>query len=568
MFKCISYLSAILVVAVVCSENDKNWWKTATFYQIYPKSFKDTNGDGVGDLKGIIEKLDYVKDLGVTGVWLSPIYKSPLVDEGYDISDFRDINPIFGDLETFVKLINETHSRGLKIVLDYVPNHTSDQHPWFTKSENREEGYEDFFVWVDGKNGDKNEPPNNWRSVFKNSAWEWSDKRKQFYLHQFFKQQPDLNFFNDQVQKEMKDIINYWLEEYGIDGIRIDSMPYLVENQTWPDEPRSYDPSASEDEYEYLDHIYSRSQKESYDIIYDWRRHIDGISKNTSNTKVCMTEAVVDLKHIIPYYGTPDGSKLGAHFSFNFILLVLNTTSTASDLSTLINLWMDSLPKIYTSNWVLGNHDQHRIATKVGTEKVDGLNMLMAFLPGIQITYNGEEIGMENGEVNCETQGLDHAENCSDYYRISRDFQRTPFQWDSSEFAGFTSGNKTWLPVSSKKTKCNVADQINDERSHLNIYKKLQRLRPQWRQSEYEIKTLDNSKNVLQALRYNKGGTNEVQFVFNYGSEPVKSIDLNREKSYEVVISSGNSPKNDGDVVDGKSLTLNGNEALILKPKP
>ncbi|CAG9832206.1 unnamed protein product [Diabrotica balteata] len=526
MFKCIIYLSAILVVTVVCSENDEDWWKTATFYQIYPKSFKDSDGDGIGDLKGIIEKLDYLQDLGVTGVWLSPIYKSPLVDEGYDISDFRDINPLFGDLETFVKLVNEIHTRGLKIVLDYVPNHTSDQHDWFKKSENGEEGYKDYFVWVDGKNGDKTEPPNNWLSVFKYSAWEWSDKRKQFYLHQFFKQQPDLNFYSDQVRKEMKDILNYWLEEYGVDGIRIDSVPYLVEDNTWPDEPRSFDPNASENEYEYLDHIYSRNQNESFNIIYDWRN-----TKSTyKNKRVCMTEAVVDLKHIIPYYGTSDGSKLGAHFSFNFILLVLNTTSTASDLSNLINLWMDSLPKIYTSNWVLGNHDQHRIATKVGTEKVDGLNMLMAFLPGIQVTYNGEEIGMENGDVDCETQGLDHAENCTDYYRISRDFQRTPFQWDSSEFAGFTDGNKTWLPVSDKKAGCNVADQLNDERSHLNIYKKLQRLRPQWRQSEHEIKTLDDSNNIIQAVRYNKDGSNEVQFVFNFGSEPLEGIDLNRGK--------------------------------------
>ncbi|XP_072383357.1 maltase A2-like [Diabrotica undecimpunctata] len=570
MFRCSLLLSALLAASIVHARSvgeDNDWWKTATFYQIYPKSFKDSDGDGIGDLEGIIQKLDYLQDLGVTGIWLSPIYKSPLVDEGYDISDFRDINPLFGDLKTFVRLVEGAHSRGLKVVLDYVPNHTSDQHEWFKKSENGEEGYEDYFLWVDGKDGLKTEPPNNWISVFKNSVWEWSDKRNKFYLHQFFKQQPDLNFFNDKVRKEMRDILNYWLEEYGVDGVRIDAVPHLVEAKNLTNEPRTYDPNAAPNEYDYLDHIFTRNQPESYDLVYEWRSHIDEISKNTSQTKICMTEAAVDIKYVVPYYGTADGSKLGAHFSFNFVLLGLETTSTAGDVASLIHSWVDNLPKIYTSNWVLGNHDNHRIATKAGKERVDCLNMLSAFLPGIQVTYNGEEIGMENGEVNCETQGLDHAENCTDYYKISRDFERTPLQWDNSEFAGFTDGKKTWLPVSSKKAECNVKDQLKDEKSHLSIYKKLQRLRPQWRQSEYEVKTLDEAQNVLQVVRYNEGGSNEAQLVFNFGSEPIKGINLNRGSSYEVVISSSKSSRNAGDEVDGKSLNLDAYETLILKPK-
>lgn len=566
----VCFLVLVAVGIVQCAtkysiKQDEDWWKTATFYQIYPKSFKDSDGDGIGDLQGIIDKLDYIQDLGVTAIWLSPIYKSPLVDEGYDISDFRDIDPRFGNLTIFVQLVDEAHRRGLRVILDYVPNHTSDQHEWFQKSLNGEEGYEDYFVWVDGINGSSSDPPNNWISVFKYSAWEWSDQRQKFFLHQFFKQQPDLNFFSDKVRQEMRDILTYWINDYGIDGVRIDAVPHLVEARNLTDEPRTYDPNAADYDYDYLNHIFTRNQPESYDLVYEWRSHIDGLSEGKPAVKVCMSEAAVDIDYVIPYYGTADGSKLGAHFSFNFVLLGLETSSTAGTVEYFVNQWLSKLPKIYTSNWVLGNHDNHRIATKAGKERVDCLNMLVGFLPGVQVTYNGEEIGMENGEVTCE-QGVDHTENCTTYPNFSRDFERTPFQWDSSEFAGFTDGNSTWLPVSSKKDECNALDQEKDERSHLSIYKRLQKLRPQFAtQTEIEVRTLDEGKNILQVVRTDEGGSNEYQLVFNFGADPISDIVINGDGTeYEVLLSSGRSSRLPGDRIDGSSLTLDAYEALIV----
>ncbi|KAJ8945777.1 hypothetical protein NQ318_013133 [Aromia moschata] len=469
-----------IVISSVASE-DQDWWKTATIYQIYPRSFRDSDNDGVGDLKGIIEKLDYIKDLGVSAIWLSPIFKSPQMDQGYDISDFRDIDPDYGTLDDFIELIQAAHNRSIRVIIDFVPNHTSDQHEWFLLSANKTEGYEDYYVWADGReeNG-TTVPPNNWISAFKYSAWTWNEQRQQFYLHQFLAQQPDLNYRSQEVVKEMKDILTFWLDTHNVDGARIDAVPHLVEAANLTDEPLSNIDGYSDIDYEYLNHIYTKNQPETYDVVYDWRAHIDNITKSkNASTRIFMTESAADIDDVIKYYGNTNGSVLGAYFSFNFFFIGLNENSTAEDLADSINTWHDKLPSIYTYNWLLGNHDNHRIASKVGVEKVDGLNMLVAFLPGVQITYNGEEIGMENGNVTCEDgqDGSATKDNCTHYESSSRDYERTPFQWDDTVNAGFNAGNKTWLPVSDKYKEYNVAAQLAQDNSHLNIYMRLQELR-------------------------------------------------------------------------------------------
>lgn len=275
MFNILRITLVLVIVNVIKAEE---WWKTATFYQIYPRSFKDSDNDGVGDLQDIISKLEHLKDAGVTAAWLSPIYSSPQVDQGYDISNFTDIHYEYGTLDDFDQLVAKAKTLGIRVVLDFVPNHSSDQHVWFQKSENREPGYEDYYVWRDGT--PQGGPPNNWISVFKYAAWEFSEVRQQYYLHQFAKEMPDLNYRDPGLVQEMKDVLKFWLDR-GVDGFRIDAIPHMFEDVNMPDEPLSGDPNAQEWEYGYLNHIYTKDQDETFDMVYQFREFVDAYAEST-----------------------------------------------------------------------------------------------------------------------------------------------------------------------------------------------------------------------------------------------------------------------------------------------
>ncbi|KAL4710461.1 hypothetical protein ACJJTC_008863 [Scirpophaga incertulas] len=276
--------SAFLYMALVwcgIAAAQAEWWQSALIYQIYPRSFKDSNGDGIGDLNGIREKLDYLKDTGVDAVWLSPIFLSPMYDFGYDITDYRQIAPEYGTAEDFENLLKEAKDIGIKVILDFVPNHTGNESEWFMRSKRREPGYENYYVWADGR-PDKTTymlPPSNWVSVFRKSAWQWSPERQQFYLHQFVQGQPDLNYREPRVHEEMKDVLRFWLQK-GVSGFRVDAVNYMYEidprdfNRQYPDEPLSgmtLDP----DDYGYLNHIYTKNRDETYQVIYNWRELLD-----------------------------------------------------------------------------------------------------------------------------------------------------------------------------------------------------------------------------------------------------------------------------------------------------
>ncbi|CAH1991703.1 unnamed protein product [Acanthoscelides obtectus] len=562
-------------VLIQTDEKKKDWWQTATFYQIYPKSFKDSDGDGIGDLQGIRQKLDYIQSLGVSAIWLSPIYKSPLKDGGYDISDFRDVHPQFGTLADFKELLEDAHQRGIKVILDFVPNHTSDQHVWFQLSANRVAGYEDYYIWADPKgSGAVQVVPNNWLSVFKGSAWTFHPVRQQFYYHQFLKEQPDLNFRNDRVRQEMKDVLTYWLDAMDVDGVRIDAVPHLIEDNDLSDEPKSanaanYKPT----DFEYLEHTRTVNQNGSFELVYEWRSHLDEISKLDYTFRVMMTEAATDIDQVIRYYGENDTN--GAHFSFNFWLEDLTDKNINADkLEGIISIWMQKLSEHgYTPNWVLGNHDNHRIATKVGVNIADGLNMLTGFLPGVQVTYAGEEIGMEDGEVDCE-HGDDFHEDCSMYKRMSRDFERTPFQWDDSTTAGFSTNNETWLPVSPKKDKCNVKAQQDSERSHLKTYMNIEKLRKQFGKLSDDVYTfkIGDDNAVLDLVRYVENDVKNVglcayHFLFNLknGYNSFDFTDSVKEKRYVVLATSSNGTHAVGDIIEDSHLGLDPFEAVILK---
>ncbi|KAF7273922.1 hypothetical protein GWI33_013383 [Rhynchophorus ferrugineus] len=546
------------------------WWQTAVFYQIYPRSFKDSNNDGDGDLQGIIQKLDHIQDAGIDAIWLSPIYKSPQVDNGYDISDYRDIDEIYGTLDDLKELLKEAHARGIKVILDYVPNHTSDKHAWFQASLNKQEGYEDFYVWKDPVFVDgERQPPNNWLSAFKGSAWEWSEERQQYYLHQFSIGQPDLNYRNPNVVREMKDVLKYWLD-FGIDGFRMDAVPTLFEDEQFRDEPLSGKANVGPEDYEYLDHIYTTDLNETIFMIYQFRQVLDefNANQNDSYSRIMMTEVYSDIDTTMKYYGTVDGSIRGAHFTFNFWTFITYLIKGVDpfELFQSITLWLENIPRLYTSNWVLGNHDQPRVATRLGPENVDALNMLVAILPGIWVTYNGEEIGQENGEVTCE-QGYDPQaiKNCSTFNETSRDFERTPFQWDTTVNAGFNEGAPTWLPVSKKYLETNLENQLPaDINSHYNIYKELIKFRDVF-ENETETSLLINAQvNWFRFLRIPNSDHIGYAFIFNINDEENVVPDGFASSTSEVIVRSSNSPYQIGDTFN-LTQPLKPREAVILK---
>ncbi|XP_023311175.1 maltase A1-like [Anoplophora glabripennis] len=542
-----------------------NWWKTAAFYQIYPRPFMDSDGDGIGDLQGIIQKLPHLQDAGVTATWLSPIFKSPQVDQGYDISDYRDIDPDYGTLDDLKELLKMAKEFGIRIILDFVPNHTSDQHGWFQKSVAKEEGYEDFYVWHDGKVVDGTRvPPNNWVSKFRESAWTFNKKRQQYYYHQYAIQQPDLNYSNPKVVEAMKDVMRYWLD-FGVDGFRVDAVPYLSEDPEFKDEPL-IDGCIVTSRRNCLNHVYTKDLPPTYDIIYEFRKVVDDFTEtNKVDTRVMMTEAYTAIEKQKLYYGSADGTVKGAHFTFNFqFISSLSKGFTVDDIVNVTRKWLNNIPEQYTSNWVLGSHDNHRVATRLGRENVDGFNMLTAILPGVMVTYNGEEIGMENGEVTCE-EGHDPRaiKDCSTFARNSRDFERTPFHWDGTIHAGFTTGTP-WLPVSAKAKDTNLADQnVKGVSSHYNVYKQLMEFRKNFQKSFTldTVSTIKLTDNVVQVERY--VDKDEFILVFNVG-DLEETVDFHRIKdSYKVLVTSVNSLYKPGGLID--ELTLKAHESVILQ---
>lgn len=355
----------VVFLATLCIANlaSADWWDTANFYQIYPRSFKDSDGDGVGDLRGITDKLPYLKSIGVTGTWLSPIFSSPMADFGYDISDFKNISSVFGTLADFDNLVVRCKELGIKLILDFVPNHTSDEHDWFIKSSTNISGYEDYYIWHPGTVNETNQrnPPNNWLSAFRYSGWEWNENRQAYYFHQFVTKQPDLNYRNSAVVEEMKEVLRFWMSR-GVDGFRIDAVPHLFEiapstvDGSLPDEPLSgtcTDPN----DFCYLNHIYTQNQPETFDMVYQWRNVTDQFKiDHGGDTRILMTEAYTTLAYLMQFYKEANGTRLGSHIPFNFQLLInLKNTTKGSEVKSLIDTWIDNMPNgtDFHANWVV-----------------------------------------------------------------------------------------------------------------------------------------------------------------------------------------------------------------------
>ncbi|HLN21371.1 MAG TPA: alpha-amylase family glycosyl hydrolase [Bacteroidales bacterium] len=439
------------------------WWQTGIIYQVYPRSFQDSNHDGIGDLKGIIRRLDYLKWLGIKALWLSPVYPSPMADFGYDISDYNNIDPVFGNLVDFSELVSEAHNRNLRIIMDLVPNHTSDQHPWFLESRSsRDNPKRDWYLWYDPL--PDGGPPNNWLSVFGGKAWEWDEKTGQYYYHAFLKEQPDLNWRNREVRQAMYDVIRFWLDK-GIDGFRIDVIWHLIKDKNLRDNPKNPAYEEHMATYDSLLPVYSTDQPEVHEIIEEMRAIHDKYDE-----RIMIGEIYLPIHKLVTYYG-PDGK--GVHLPFNFMLISLPWD--AQKIAVAIDEYESSLPENAWPNWVIGNHDQPRITSRVGLNQAKIAAMLLLTLRGTPTMYYGDEIGMRDVPVPSEEirdpQGLNMPDK-----NLSRDPSRTPMQWDNSMNSGFTDG-KPWLRIDPRYKRINVESEKNDQYSMLTFNRQLIELR-------------------------------------------------------------------------------------------
>ncbi|XP_054270915.1 maltase 1-like [Macrosteles quadrilineatus] len=418
----------------------------------------------------------YFKEIGVTAVWLSPIFTSPMADFGYDISNFTDIDPLFGTIEDFEELVATFRELDIKILLDFVPNHSSNEHPWFLKSIKNDTDYKDFYVWRNPKydiNGTRL-PPNNWISVFSGSAWEWVPERGQYYLRQFAIQQPDLDYRNPAVKGNMTAVINFWLDK-GVDGFRMDAVAHCFEAANFTDEPAK--PGTPGNTYETLQHIYTQNQPETYAMLKEWAEMLHERSQQDGRQRVMILEVYYPTPLAVTYYGSGNASLM---FPFNFNLLTYGNQSVrAPFIKSLIDDWIFYAPKGSQYNWAVGNHDNIRAANRYGTEMVDSINLLTGVLPGIKVVYNGEEMGMENTYVRWD-QTVDPSGIRLGPYRYlegSRDPQRTPMQWDDTPSSGFSQDQDTWLPINPNYWWLNVEAQRNSKTSHLKVFQTLMQAR-------------------------------------------------------------------------------------------
>lgn len=448
------------------NNNSKHlWWQTGVVYQIYPRSFMDSNGDGVGDLPGITQRLDYLSDtLGVDAVWLSPIYPSPMHDFGYDVADYCNVHPMFGTLDDFDKLLAETHKRGLKLILDLVPNHTSDEHPWFLESRSsRDNPKRDWYLWRDP--APDGGVPNNWLSHFGGPAWTFDEKTGQYYLHQFVKQQPDLNYRNPEVLKAMLDNMRFWLDR-GVDGFRVDVIGLMMKDPEFRDEPLNPNWDGV---YPFgrLNHIYTANLPEVHDLIREMRKVLDAY-----DDRMMVGETYLPNDMLMVYYGTPEQRECHLPFNFQLILAKWN----AAGVRKMVDDYEAVLPADAWPNWVLGNHDQHRLATRVGAEQARVANMLLLTLRGTPTCYYADELGMQDVPIPLDKIQDPPAVNMPEIaHLVGRDPERTPMQWDDSPNAGFSSPDtkELWLPIAENYKEVNVAAELKDPGSFLNYFRKL-----------------------------------------------------------------------------------------------
>lgn len=444
------------------------WWQRGVIYQVFVRSFQDSNGDGIGDLPGLTSRLDYIRDLGAGAVWLSPIYPSPWLDAGYDVLDFENVEPRFGTMADLDRLIAAAEKRGIRIILDWVPNHTSDRHPWFQEARSgRDHPRRNWFIWADPATGGG--PPNNWLSVFGGSAWQREPVSGQYYYHAFLPQQPDLNWQNPEVREAMYGNLAFWLAR-GVAGLRIDALDMLLEDPELPDNPPNpdFDPEGPPDTA--VVQKFTRNQPELHAIVAELRRRADVFPN-----RVLLGETYMGAKQLAQYYGTPERPEL--HLPLN--PLFLRQRWDADEMTCVINEYLEAIPSHGWPTWSLGNHDMNRVAGRATGDQLRVAAMLLLTLRGTPTVYYGDEIGMH--DVPVPPERMEDPQGLRQPHR-SRDVARSAMQWDDSRHAGFSTGEPS-VVVAADYRAINVAGQQQEARSLLSLYRRLIALR----QSEREL---------------------------------------------------------------------------------
>jgi alpha-glucosidase len=467
----------------------KIWWKEAIAYQVYPRSFMDSNGDGIGDIQGVISKLDYLKDLGIDVIWMSPIYSSPNDDNGYDISDYKGIMDEFGTMEDFDQLLTEVHGRGMKLIMDLVINHTSDEHPWFIESRSSKENpYRDYYIWHPGKNGKE---PNNWESIFGGSAWEYDENTKEYFMHVFSRKQPDLNWENPKVRQELYEMVNWWLDK-GIDGFRVDAISHIKKVPGFPDLPNP-------DKKKYVPSMKGHMNRDGIQV------YLEELKQETFAKYDIMTVGEangVTVEQADEWVGEENG-KFNMIFQFEHLDLWGKSTDGGLDIHALketLTKWQKGLEGMGWNALFLENHDQPRSVSTWGNDaelrdkSAKCLATMYFLMQGTPFIYQGQEIGMTNVQFdsiddyndvaiknlykNERAEGKSHEEVMEIIWKNGRDNSRTPMQWDDGNQAGFTTGSP-WLKVNPNHKEINVEDALKDLDSIYHYYKKLIELRKQ-----------------------------------------------------------------------------------------
>lgn len=493
------------------------WWQGAVIYQVYPRSFQDSNGDGIGDLPGIIARLPYIASLGVDAIWVSPFFRSPMADFGYDIADYRDVDPMFGTLADFDQLIEKAHALGLKIIIDQVLSHTSTEHAWFKESrESRDNPKADWYVWADAK--PDGSPPNNWLSIFGGVAWQWEPRRGQYYLHNFLTSQPDLNFHHPEVQQATLDNVQFWLDR-GVDGFRLDAINFcfhdreLRDNPAKPEHLRTGRGFSPDNPYAFQYHYFNNTQPENLPFLERLRALLDRYDARVSLGEISSEDSLATTAE----YTEPGRLHMG--YSFELLTEDCNAAYLTETISRLEAKLTSGWPC-----WAVSNHDVARVRTRWGGPKASDdfavlIQMLVCSLRGSICIYQGEELGLPEADVPFEL--LQDPYGITFWPRFKgRDGCRTPMPWDSSASAGFSTG-KPWLPVSPEHLPLSVAAQSTDPASVLNRFRAFM----QWRRQHPvlrlgSIELLNTADPIFAFVR--RHGQDTMLIAFNLGAQPAE----------------------------------------------
>lgn len=482
------------------------WWHAGVIYQVYPRSFQDSDGDGVGDLAGIRSRLGYLAELGIDAIWLSPVFPSPMADFGYDVADYCGIDPLFGDLAGFDRLLTEAHALGLRVLLDFVPNHTSDQHPWFVESRSsRDNPRRDWYFWRDPAPGGG--PPNNWTSDMGGSAWAFDEGTGQYYLHAFLREQPDLNWRHPAVRAAMEAVLRFWFDR-GVDGFRVDVLWHCIKAEGLPDNPLNPDYHPAQGDKHRVLQTHSANRPEIHELAAGLRRIADACGN-----RLLVGEIFLPLPELVRYYGTD--SAPGVHLPFNFRLL--EAAWDASGIAQWIAEYEAALPPGAWPNWVMGSHDAPRLAARLGEAQARVAAMLLLTLRGTPTLYQGDELGI--GEVAIPPDAVrDPQDLRQPGLGLGRDRARTPMAWDDTPHAGFSTA-APWLPLHPDWPLRNVAAQDRDPASLLALYRRLlalRRTRPALALGEIHL--LPGGPDVLCFER--RRGTERLLVALNFAPAP------------------------------------------------